>query len=100
VPRRVNPAQRRLRELSAAVQHDIEDRQLGIRLEVRRWREQFDGQSASAWRWNALQEPVLVVLGLAREIHLCDQDVDLPAHVEVNVRRANESWCGGDSRPV
>jgi hypothetical protein len=42
-----------------------------------------------------LQEPVLVVLGLALEIHLCDQDVDLSAHVEVNVRRANESWCGG-----
>src|ERR1700727_1534374 len=95
MPRRANPAPGRPRGLLTAVQHDIEDRQLGIRLEVRRRREQSDGKSASARRWNALQEPVLVVLGLALEIHLCDQDVDLSAHVEVNVRRANESQCGG-----
>src|SRR5579864_3719954 len=89
-----NPRKSRRNIRSPPVQHDVENRELGLRLELLRGRKQLDGETALSGSGKALQEPILVVLGLAREIHLRDQHIGVAPHIEVNMRRADESRRG------
>src|SRR5579863_2948216 len=80
---------------SPPIQHDIEDREPGLRLELVRGWKQLDGEPAAGGGRYALQEPVLFVLRFARKIHLRDQHIDRAAYLEVDMRRTDEPGRGG-----